>query len=75
MTNDNELEIDKSKQNLTSKLEMTNLGKVLYFLGNAFVTTKHGIFLIQKNYTTYVLNNSRCCNATMLQHQLKLEPK
>ena len=47
--------------------EMSDIGRIAYFLGMEFVTTKSGIFLHQKKYATDILKmfNMLNCNSLL----------
>jgi hypothetical protein len=55
VTGSNEKEIVKLKRQMMTEYEMTDLGKLSYFLGMEFVSCEKGIFLHQKKYITDVL--------------------
>lgn len=47
--------INEFKKNMISEFEMADLGRLSYFLGMEFVTSKGGIFLHQSKYAMEVL--------------------
>lgn len=49
-------EITKFKASMKKEIEMTNLGKLSYFLGLEFLDTYKGITLHQMKYTKEVLS-------------------
>lgn len=48
-------EMDAFKQNMKAEVEMSDLGKLSYFIGIKFMETKGEIFMHQSKYTTDVL--------------------
>lgn len=50
ITGSDEEEISHFKQSMMSEFEMTDLGKLNYFLGMEFLSTKKGIFMTQRKY-------------------------
>lgn len=63
ITGSNEKEISDFKRSMMVEFEMSDLGKLSYFLGMEFSTTRRGIFLHQKKYVVDILkkfNMSDC---------------
>lgn len=58
----NEREIGEFKKNMMSAFEMTDLGKLSYFLGMEFHSTKKGIFMSQRKYVADTLKRFRMSN-------------
>ena len=48
VTGDSKHEIDMFKKEMMDEFEMSDIGRIAYFLGMEFVTTKSGIFLHQQ---------------------------
>ena len=65
VTGDSKQEIDRFKKEMMDEFEMSDIGRIAYFLGMEFVTTKSGIFLHQKKYATDILKrfNMLDCNS------------
>ena len=55
VTRDSKQEIYMFKKEMMDEFEMSDIGRIAYFLGMEFVTTKRGIFLHQKKYATDIL--------------------
>ena len=64
ITGSNSIEIEKLKDNLKSKFEMSDLGLLSDFLGIEFAETKDGIVMHHKKYIKEVLKrlNMDQCN-------------
>lgn len=77
ITGSSKSEIDKLKHLLESEFEMTDLGKLAYFLGMEFLYTTQGIVLHQTKYAKEVMlkfNMMQCNEArTPAETNLKLE--
>nr|KYP64919.1 hypothetical protein KK1_019532 [Cajanus cajan] len=61
---------------MMSKLEMSNLGLISYFLGIEFKLTQYGIVIHQSKYAKNLLNRSICSNnltGTLVEVGLALE--
>ncbi|WVY90631.1 hypothetical protein V8G54_036145 [Vigna mungo] len=67
-------EIEKFKGLLMAKFEMTDLGKLRYFLGLEFIESSSGIILHQRKYATKILKkfNMETCNATKTPVEAKV---
>ncbi|CAL0319322.1 unnamed protein product [Lupinus luteus] len=76
ITGSNKSEIAAVKKSLSSEFELSDLGKLAYFLGIEFVQHKDGIFMHQKKYILEVLDrfNLLECNPadTPVEANLKL---
>lgn len=55
ITGNNDFDIEALKQSLKGEFEMTDLGKLSFFLGMEFVETKTGMVMHQKKYITEML--------------------
>ena len=55
ITGSNINKIEEFKKLLMKEFEMTNLGRLKYFLGMEFVETEQGLILNQKKYTSEIL--------------------
>lgn len=77
VTGSNAKEIEEFKQVVKAEFEMTDLGRLTYFLGMEFLKTPAGIVLHQRKYVTEVLRkfNMIECNAavTPVEVNVKLE--
>jgi len=56
LTGSNIQDIEESKSIVKSKFEMTDLGKLAYFLGMEIIRTSKGLILHQTKYATEILN-------------------
>ncbi|XP_019416448.1 PREDICTED: uncharacterized protein LOC109327748 [Lupinus angustifolius] len=76
ITGSNKAEIAAIKKSLSSEFEMSDLGRLAYFLGIEFVQHNDGIFMHQKKYILEVLErfNLLKCNSadTPVEANLKL---
>ncbi|MCH81362.1 copia-type polyprotein, partial [Trifolium medium] len=77
VTGSNVSEIKKFKTVMMNEFEMTDLGKISYFLGLEFLNTSKGLMLHQRKYAGEILkrfNMSECTYAvTPMETNLKLE--
>ena len=64
--------IEEFKCSMKSKFEMTDLGKMRYFLGVEVLQSSNGIHLCQKKYTKDVLDRfgMRECNSVKKSHSV-----
>jgi len=66
VTGSNQSEIEKFKHTMKSEFEMTNLGRLSYFIGLKFKTSKAGIIMHQQKYIGELLERFQmidCNNA------------
>lgn len=65
ITGSNSGHIEEFKRVMQTEFEMTNLGKLSYFLGMEFAYTSAGLVMHQKKYTRELLKrfNMSLCNA------------
>jgi hypothetical protein len=77
VTGSNASKIEKFKSVMMNEFEMTDLGKISYFLGIEFLNTSKGLMLHQRKYAGEILkrfNMTDCTYAiTLMETNLKLE--
>ncbi|RDY09418.1 putative mitochondrial protein, partial [Mucuna pruriens] len=71
----NSKEIEQLKVIVKVKFEMTNLGKMSYFLGMKFTGTFEGIVLHQRKYVSKVFKRFNMTGGSSEQHLLKMNMK
>ena len=55
MTGTNDMIIKDFKENMSSKFDMSDLGKLIYYLGIEVFQHENGITLVQRSYATKIL--------------------
>ncbi|CAL0299548.1 unnamed protein product [Lupinus luteus] len=75
ITGSNPRGIEDLKESLKGEFEMTDLGKLSYFLGLEFQYTNNGVSMNQKKYILEVLNkfNMTDCNASETPAEMNLK--
>lgn len=52
--------LEKFKSSMNDEFDMTDLGRMKYFLGVKFIQDAEGIFIYQRKYAGEILENSIC---------------
>lgn len=58
------------KSSMMSEFDMTDLGKMRYFLGTEVVQSSSGIFISQKKYAQEVLERFQMSNCNLVQNPI-----
>jgi hypothetical protein len=69
------LEIVKFKKCMMKEFEISDLGKISYFLGMEFTSTKEGILIHQKKYANDILKRFNMSNCNLLVTPMETEIK
>ena len=72
VTGSNEQEIVKLKRQLMTEYEMTDLGKLFYFLGRNLCPVKREFFCIRRSTLQMYSRGLKCLSANLYLHQLIL---
>ena len=75
VTRNDSTEIERFKVLMKSEFDMTDLGKLTYFLGIEFITTEERIMMQQKKYTDDVLKWFNMANYNLAATPTKTNPK